>query len=75
MEMKGTQGRSFADGSVGARVRMMVMGLCLPVRGSEWMAWKYHDHCCGCGQVTTEKHVLFESNRYREERVRWRGVI
>ena len=50
MEMKGTQGRSFADGSVGARVRMMVMGLCLPVRGSEWMAWKYHDHCCGCAK-------------------------
>ena len=28
---------SFADGSVGARVRLMVRGGCLPVRGSERM--------------------------------------
>ena len=32
---------SFADGSVGARVRLMVRGGCLPVRGSERMTWKY----------------------------------
>ena len=25
--------------------------------------------------METEKHVLFECNRYGEERVRWRGVI
>ena len=38
---------SFADGSVGARDRMMVRGGCLPVRGSERMTWKYDD--CRCG--------------------------
>ena len=48
---------SFTDGSVGARVRLMVRGGCLPVRGSERMAWKYEDECCGCGQVETEEHV------------------
>ena len=53
----------------------MVRGGCLLVRGSERMAWKYEDNCCGCGQVETEEHVLFDCNRYREERVRWRGVI
>ena len=39
------------------------------------MAWKYDDDCCRYGQVETEEHVLFECNRYGEERVRWRGVI
>ena len=29
----------FADGSVGARVRLMVRDKCLLVRGSESMAW------------------------------------
>ena len=62
----------FADGSVCATDGG---GGCLPVRGSERMAWKYDDDCCGCGQVETEEHVLFECNRYREERVGWRGVM
>ena len=65
----------FADGSVGARVRLMVMGGCLPVRRSENMAWKYDGDCCGCRQIETEEHVLFECNRYGEERVRLRGVM
>ena len=39
------------------------------------MAWTYDDDCCGCGQVETEEHLLFECNRYGEERVRWTGVI
>ena len=66
---------SFADGSVGARVRMMVRGGCLLVRGNEMKAWKYGDDCCWCGQVETEEHVLFECNRYGEEQVRWRRVM
>ena len=33
----------FADGNVGARVRLMVRGGCLPVKGSERMTWKYGD--------------------------------
>ena len=53
----------------------MVRGGCLQVRGSERMAWKYDEDCCGCGKVETEEHVLFECNCYREDRVRWRGVI
>ena len=48
--------KSFADRCVGARVILMVRGGCLPVRSSERMAWKYD--------------VLFECNRYGEERGR-----
>ena len=70
MEMKRfPRNESFADGSVGARVRLMVMGGCLPVKGSERMAWKYEADCCGCVQDKTEEHGLFECKRYREERV------
>ena len=39
---------SFADGNVGAGVRLMVRGGCLPVRGSDMMAWKYDDDKCRC---------------------------
>ena len=37
------------DGSVGARVRLMVREGCLPARGSEMMTWKYDDCRCSCG--------------------------
>ena len=39
------------------------------------MARKYDDDCCGCEQVETEEHALFEGKRYGEERGRWRGVF
>ena len=64
----------FADGSVGTRVRLMVRGGFLPVRGSERMTWKYDDCRCVCGLVETEMHVLFECTLY-EERERWRGAV
>ena len=59
---------SFTDGSVGARVQLMVRGGCLPVRGSERMTWKYDDCMCGGGLVETEMHMLFECTLYEEER-------
>ena len=37
---------SFADGKVGAGVRLMVRGRCLPVRGSDRMTWKYANDKC-----------------------------
>ena len=42
--------KSFADGGVGAKVRLMVREGCLPVRGSGTMKWKYQNDLCGCGQ-------------------------
>ena len=33
---------------VGARVRLMVRGACLPVSGSKGMEWKYDDDLCVC---------------------------
>ena len=59
---------SFADGNVGAGVRLMVRGGCLPVRGSDRMTWKYDDDKCQCGLVETEKHVLFECTLYGEKK-------
>ena len=53
----------------------MVGGGCLPVRGSDRMTWKYDDNKCWCGQVETEKNVLFECTLYGKERGRWRGAV
>ena len=39
------------------------------------MQWKSQDDLCGCGQVETEEHVLFECNRYGQEREQWGGTI
>ena len=36
-----------ANGSEGARLRLMVRGGCLPVRGSKGMTWKYDYVCVG----------------------------
>ena len=38
----------YVDGSVGAIVRMMVRGGCLPVRGNTIMSWMYDDEHCVC---------------------------
>ena len=43
----------YANCSVGARVRLMVRGSCLPVRGSKGMEWKYDDDLCVCGTNET----------------------
>ena len=48
----------YVDGGVGAMVRMMVRGGCLPVRGSTWISWMYDDMRCVCGDVESENHVL-----------------
>ena len=66
---------SFAGGSVGAKVRLMGRGGCLPVRGSGTMKWKYQVDLSGCGQVETDEHVLFECNLDGQEWERWRAII
>ena len=47
----------YANGSVGARVRFVVRGGCLPVRFSKGMGWKYDDDLCVCVKKETEIHV------------------
>ena len=61
---------SYIYGCLGMNVDRKVWKkyICLPVRGSERLAWKYDDDCCRCRQVETEEHVLFECKRYGEER-------
>ena len=56
-------------------VRLIVMGVCLSVRGIRGMTWKYDDYKCRRGPVETDKHVLFECTLYGEERRRWRGSV
>ena len=53
-----SKNESFADGKVGAGVRLMVRGGCLLVRGSDKLTWKYDDYKCPCGLVETEKCYL-----------------
>ena len=36
----------YANGSMGARVRLMVRVGCLPVRGSIGIEWRYDDDLC-----------------------------
>ena len=65
VHMKGQpKNEIYANGSVGARVRLMVRGGCFPVRGSKGMEWKYDDDLCVCGTKETEIHVLFECKCY-----------
>ena len=52
----------YANGSVGARVILMVRGGCLPVRGSKGMELKYDDDLCVCGTKETEIHVFSSVN-------------
>ena len=62
---------NYANGRVGARVRLKVRGGCLPVRGSKGMELKYDDDLCVCGTKETEINVLFECKFYNLVRRRW----
>ena len=60
---------SFSDVNVGTGVRLMVRGVCLPLRGSERRTWKYDDDDkCSRGLVEAERHVLFECTLYGEKK-------
>ena len=41
----------YASGGVEAKVRMMVRGGCLQVRGSAQMRWNYDSDKCVCGET------------------------
>ena len=61
----------YANGSVGARLRLMVRGGCLPVRGSKGMEWKYDDDLCVCegGGGKKQRSMCFLS----VNDITWRG--
>ena len=65
----------YVDGSVGAMVRMMVRGGCLPVRGNTRMSWKYNDEHYVCGEVESEEHMLLDCNLYMDVRRRWKEKL
>ena len=57
--------------SVGARVRLMVRGGFLPVRGSKGIESKYDDDLSVCVTKETEIHVPFECKCYDLVVKRW----
>ena len=57
---------SFADGNVGAGVKLMVRGGCFPVRGSERMTWKYDNDKCRYGLVETEGSMCYLNALYMD---------
>ena len=58
LKVKGqTKNDKYANSSVGARVRLMVMGGCLAVRGFKGMKWKYADDLCECGQRKQQRYM------------------
>ena len=59
----------YVDGCVGAMVRMMVKGGCLPVRGVQGCFLRYDEERCVCGYVESEEHVLFTCNIYMVVRI------
>ena len=52
----------YANGSVGARVRLMVREGCLPVRGSKGMEWKSDDDLCVWGTNETRSMCFLSVN-------------
>ena len=50
----------YANGSMGARVRLLVRGGCLPVRGFKGMEWKYYDDLYVWRTQETEIYVFFK---------------
>ena len=51
----------YADGSDGARVRVMLRGESLPVRKNSTVRWRWGESSsCTCGEEETEQHVLLE---------------
>ena len=59
----------YVYGGVGATVRIMARGGCLPLRGSTRMS------CGVCGDVEPEKHVLLDCNLYMDVRRRWKEKL
>ena len=56
-----TKNEKYANGSVGARVRFMVRGCCLPVRGFKGMEWKYDDDLCVWAGQKKQRSMCFLS--------------
>ena len=54
-----SKNETYANGSVGARVRLMVRRGCLPVRGSKGLELKYDDDRCVCVGQKKQRSMCF----------------
>ncbi|ELU17468.1 hypothetical protein CAPTEDRAFT_215244 [Capitella teleta] len=52
VEKEAAKWESYAEGSVGARVRMLLRGNCLPLRTNSCVVWRYgeEERDCVCGE-------------------------
>ena len=66
--------RQFEDCSLGDKVRLMVRGACLLLRGSRMIIRKYIRMSI-MGVDNWKQRSMFECNRYGYERERWRGLM
>ncbi|ELU04116.1 hypothetical protein CAPTEDRAFT_187572 [Capitella teleta] len=66
VEKEAVKLESCADGSVGASLRMLLRGDCLPVRTNSCVHWRYREEERDrvCGERETEEHVLLDCVRY-----------
>ena len=61
----------YANSGAGAKVRMLLRGGYLPLRGNRKFQWRGADEKCVCGAVETEDHFLFHCHQYNTERQEW----
>ena len=64
----------YADGSDGARVRMMCRGDSLTTRANRIVRWRYNseeERRCVCGGEESERHILLECPLYDKWRREW----
>ena len=57
------------------RVRMLLRGGYLPLRGNRKFHWMNRDESCRCGELETEDHFLFHCKLYTEERTHFSCVL
>ena len=65
----------YVNASVGAKVRMLLRGGYLPLRGNRKFQWRGADVKCICGEPETEDHFLFQCNQYATERQEWEMTL
>ena len=61
----------YANGSEAARIRMLLRGGYLPLRGNEKFGWRNRNTLCRCGEVETVEHWIFQCDIYRSVRRQW----
>ena len=65
----------YASGGESAKIRMLLRGGYLPLRGNEKFEWRNRNNLCRCGQVETTDHWLFQCNLYNLKRREFENIF